>query len=160
MDDDLAKLNKRMGATLIPYGDAEVRREVGAKQAFAESAPAPAAADRLSYNARTKKSVQGTGELLDALANNELKLESIDKKNLPVEFQKLSREEIEARITKAREERASVQKEIDEVSKKRDVYIQAENKRLAEEGKGDGFDEKVAQTIRAQAEKKGISYER
>ncbi len=160
MDDDLAKLNKRMGGTLIPYGDAEVRREVGAKQAFAESAPAAAAADRLSYNAHTKKSVQGAGELLDALAHNELKLESIDKKNLPAEFQKLSREEIEARIAKTQEERAAVQKEIDEVSKKRDAYIQAENKRLAAEGKGDSFDEKIAETIRKQAEEKGITYDR
>ena len=159
MDDDLAKLNKRMGATLIPYGDATVRREVGAKQAFAESAPAAAAADRLSYNARTRKSVQGSGELLDALANNQIKLEAIDKKNLPAEFQKLTREEMDARIAKARTERASVQKEIDEVSKKRDAYIQAENKRLAAEGKGDSFDEKIAETIRKQAEEKGISYE-
>jgi Mg-chelatase subunit ChlD len=160
MDDDLAKLNKRMGATLIPYGDAEVRRGIGAKQAFAESAPAAAAADRLSYNARTRKSVQGTGELLDALANNELKLASIDKKNLPPEFQELTREEMEARIARTREERANVQKEIDEVSKKRDAYIQAENKRLAAEGKGDSFDEKIAETIRRQAEEKGISYDR
>ncbi len=160
MDDDLAKLNKRMGGTLIPYGDAEVRREVGAKQAFAESAPAAAAADRLSYNAHTKKSVQGAGELLDALAHNKLKVESIDKKNLPAEFQKLSRGEIEARIAKTQEERAAVQKEIDEVSKKRDAYIQAETKRLAAEGKGDSFDEKIAETIRKQAEEKGITYDR
>ena len=160
MDDDLAKLNKRMGATLIPYGDASVRHEVGAKQAFAESAPAAAAADRLAYNARTGKSVQGAGELLDALANNELKLEAIDQEKLPSEFQKLSRTEMEARIAKTREDRADVQKEIDEVSKKRDAYIQAENKRLAAEGKGDSFDEKIAETIRKQAEKKGISYER
>ncbi len=159
MDDDLAKLNKRMGETLIPYGDASVRREVGAKQAFAESAPASAAADRLAYNARTKKSVQGAGELLDALASNELKLEAIDQEKLPTELQKLSRKEMEARIAKTREERAAVQKEIDDVSKKRDAYIQAENKRLAAEGKGDSFDENVAQTIRKQAEKKGISYE-
>ena len=32
--------------------------------------------------------------------------------------------------------------------------------RLADAGKGDGFDEKVAQTIRQQAEKKGINYAR
>ena len=42
-----------------------------------------AVADRLSYNARTGKSVQGAGEFLDALASNKLKLESIDKKQLP-----------------------------------------------------------------------------
>jgi Mg-chelatase subunit ChlD len=160
LDEQLAQLNKRMGETLIPYGDAELRREIGAKQAFAESAPAAAAADRLSYNARTKKSVQGAGELIDALAHNELKLDSIEKKNLPAEFQKLSREEIEARIAKTQKERAAVQKEIDEVSKKRDAYIQAENKRLAAEGKGDSFDEKIAMTIRKQAEAKGITYDR
>ena len=104
--------------------------------------------------------MQGAGELLDALANNELKLEAIDQEKLPSEFQKLSRTEMEARIAKTREDRADVQKEIDEVSKRRDDYVQAENKRLAAEGKGDGFDEKVAQTIRKQAEKKGINYER
>jgi Mg-chelatase subunit ChlD len=160
MDEELAKLNKRMGSTLIPYGDAEVRREVTAKQASAESAPAPASADRLSYNARTGKSVQGGGELLDALANKEIKIEAIDQKKLPAEFQKIGRKEMEQRIDQARKERETVQKEIDELAKKRDRYIQTETKRLAAAGKGDGFDEKVAQTIRAQAEKKGINYER
>ena len=90
MDDELARLNKKIGATLIPYGDAALQREVAAKQAFAESAPASAAADRLSYNARTGKAVQGRGELLDALAKNQVKLDSSDKKDLPKEFQKLT----------------------------------------------------------------------
>src|SRR5438094_962768 len=103
MDDELARLNKKIGATLIPYGDAALQREVAAKQAFVESAPASAAADRLSYNAKTGKEVQ-------------------------------------------------------DLAKKRDAYIQAENKRLAEAGKGDGFDDKVAKTIHQQAERKGISY--
>jgi len=158
MDDELAKLNKKIGETLIPYGDADLRREVAAKQAFAESAPATAAADRLSYNAKTKKGVQGRGELLDALASNAVKLESIDKKDLPAEFQKLTKQEIEARIAKTRAERDSLQKEVEELAKRRDAYIQGENKRLAEAGKGDGFDEKVAETIHQQAERKGISY--
>lgn len=158
MDDKLAKLNKKMGETLIPYGDAEARREVAAKQAFAESAPVSAAADRLSYNAKTKKGVQGRGELLDALAGNEVKLESIDRKDLPAELQKLTKEELVSRIAENRAERDRLQKEIQELAKKRDAYIQAENKRLAEAGKGDGFDEKVAETIHQQAERKGISY--
>src|SRR5438874_7789817 len=158
MDDELAKLNKKIGETLIPYGDADLRREVAAKQAFAESASASAAADRLSYNAKTKKGVQGRGELLDALAGNEVKLESIDKKDLPAEFQKLTKDELESRIAKTRVKRDGLQQEIQELAKKRDAYIQAENKRLTEAGKGDGFDEKVAETIHQQAERKGISY--
>src|SRR5438046_1854113 len=158
MDDKLARLNKKIGATLIPYGNAALQREVAAKQAFAESAPASAAADRLSYNARTGKAVQGRGELLDALAKNELKLDAIDKNDLPKDFQKLTKQEMEARIAKTRIERGSLQKEVQDLAKKRDAYIQAENKRLAEAGKGDGFDEKVAETIHQQAERKGISY--
>ena len=158
LDDELAKLNKKIGETLIPYGDADLRREVAAKQAFAESAPASAAADRLSYNAKTKKGVQGRGELLDALASNEVKIESLDKKDLPAEFQELTKEEMETRIAKTRAERDTSQREVQELAKKRDAYIQAENKRLTEAGKGDGFDEKVAETIHQQAERKGISY--
>ena len=158
MDDELARLNKKIGATLIPYGDAALQREVAAKQAFAESAPASATADRLSYNAKTGKAVQGRGELLDALANNKIKLDAIDRKDLPQEFQKLTKQEMEARIAKTRTERDSLQKEVQDLAKKRDAYIQAENKRLAEAGKGDGFDDKVAKTIHQQAERKGISY--
>src|SRR5438132_5330483 len=158
MDDELARLNKKIGTTLIPYGDAALQREVAAKQAFAESAPASAAADRLSYNAKTGKAVQGRGELLDALAKNEVKLDAIDKKDLPKEFRKLTKQEMEARIAKTRAERDSLQKEVQDLAKKREVYIQAENKRLAETGKGDGFDEKVAETIHQQAERKGINY--
>src|SRR4029077_10792566 len=122
------------------------------------SAPASVAADRLSYNARTGKAVQGRGEVLDALAKNQVKLDAIDKKNLPKEFEKLTKQEIETRIAKTRAERDSLQKEVQDLAKKREAYVQAENKRLVEAGKGDGFDEKVAETIHQQAERKGINY--
>jgi hypothetical protein len=65
---------------------------------------------------------------------------------------------MEARIAKARAERDRLQKAVKDLAKKRDAYIQAENNRLAEAGKGDGFDEKVAETIHQQAERKGINY--
>jgi hypothetical protein len=70
----------------------------------------------------------------------------------------LDRNDLQKRIDKARDERADLQKQIVEISKKREVYIQSENKRLAAEGKGDAFDQKVTDTLHAQAAKKGISY--
>jgi Mg-chelatase subunit ChlD len=158
MDADLARLNKQIGATLIPYGDKDLQREVRAKQAFAESAPAAAVADRLNYNSKTGKGVQGRGELLDSMANNQVKLEAVDLKQLPSDWQSLSRNELKTRIEKTRSDRLALQKQVEEVSKKRDAYIQAETKRLAAAGKGDSFDEKVASTIREEAAKKGISY--
>jgi len=158
MDKELSRLNERIGATLIPYGDSKLQAEVHAKYAVAASAPVSAMADRLSYNSKTGKAVQGRGELVDALNDKRLKLDEIDQKKLPTELQKLDRDELQKRIAKTRDERADLQKQIVEVSKKREAYIQSENKRLAAEGKGDAFDQKVTETLHAQAAKKGISY--
>ena len=158
MDKELSRLNERIGATLIPYGDSKLQAEVHAKYAVAASAPVSAMADRLTYNSKTGKAVQGRGELVDALNDKTVKLDEIDQKQLPAELQKLDRSELQKRIAKARDERADLQKQIVEVSKKREAYIQSENKRLAAEGKGDAFDQKVTETLHAQAAKKGISY--
>jgi Mg-chelatase subunit ChlD len=158
MDKELSRLNERIGVTLIPYGDSKQQAEVHAKYAAAKSAPVAAMADRLSYNSKTGKAVQGRGELVDALNDKTLKVDDIDQKQLPAELQELDRNELQKRIAKARDERADLQKQIVEISKKREVYIQSENKRLAAEGKGDAFDQKVTDTLHAQAAKKGISY--
>jgi Mg-chelatase subunit ChlD len=158
LDKELSRLNERMGATLIPYGDSKLQPEVHAKYAVAASAPVAAMADRLSYNSKTGKAVQGRGELVDALNDKTVKLDEIDQKQLPAELQKLDRDELQKRIAKTRDERADLQKQIVEVSKKREAYIQSENKRLAAEGKGDAFDRKVTETLHVQAAKKGISY--
>jgi hypothetical protein len=158
MDKELSQLNERISATLIPYGDRKLQAEVHAKMAMAAAAPASAMADRLSYNSKTGKGVQGAGELVDALNESKLKFEEIDQKQLPTELQKLDRGELQQRVAKARTERADLQKKVMELSKKREAYILSENKRLAAEGKGDAFDAKVAETLRAQAAKKGIGY--
>ena len=158
LDKELSRLNERIGATLIPYGDSKQQAEVHAKYAMAASAPVAAMADRLSYNSKTGKVVQGRGELVDALNDKRVKLDEIDQKQLPAELQKLDSSELQKRIAKARDERADLQKRIVEISKKRAAYIQSENNRLAAEGKGDAFDQKVTETLHAQAAKKGISY--
>jgi hypothetical protein len=158
MDKELSRLNERIGATLIPYGDSTLQAEGHAKFAAAKNAPVAAMADRLSYNSKTGRGVQGSGELVDALNENKVKLDELDQKQLPADLQKLDRDELQKRITKARDERADLQRQIAEVSKKRDAYIQSENKKLAAAGKGDAFDQKVTETLHAQAAKKGISY--
>ena len=122
MDKELSRLNERIGATLIPYGDSKLQAEVHAKYAAAKSAPVAAMADRLSYNSKTGKAVQGRGELVDALNDKTVKLDEIDQKQLPTELQKLDRSELQKRIAKTRDERADLQKQIVEVSKKREAY--------------------------------------
>jgi Mg-chelatase subunit ChlD len=158
VDKELAKLNERIGATVIPYGDARLQSEVHAKTMIAAAAPTAAMADRLSYNSKMGRGIQGRGDLVDALNSNELKLESIDSSQLTAEYQKLDKDELKQRVAKTQAERSELQKKVVELSKKREEYIAAENKRLADKGKGDAFDTKVAETLRTQAAKKGIEY--
>ena len=115
MDKELSRLNERIGVTLIPYGDSKLQAEVHAKYAMAASAPVSAMADRLSYNSKTGKAVQGRGELVDALNDKTLKVDDIDQKQLPAELQKLDRNELQKRIAKARDERAYLQMQIVDV---------------------------------------------
>ena len=158
MDSELVELNRKLGATMVAYGDASARRTVLSKQAASESAPASVAADRLSFNSRSGRVVQGEGELLDSLNGGKVKLESIRKDQLPKEWQALDDKALESAIEKKQEERKELLARIQKLSKGREEYLAQERKRLAEKGKSDSFDDKVAQTIREQAARKGIEY--
>lgn len=155
MDEELARLNRELGATLVAYGGEHTRRAVLAKQAASEAAPASVAADRLSFNVKAGRTVQGEGELLDGLANGSLKLGALKKEQLPKEWQGLSDTELKAAIEKKQAERAALQARILKLNKERDDFLAAERKKAA---KTDSFDGQVAITIRAQAAKKGIEY--
>jgi len=158
MDAELAELNKAVGKTLIGYGDERTRGWVASKQALAEGSAPAAVAGRLAYNAATGKAVQGSGELVDAVRDGKVKIEDVKKEDLPPELQKFSPEELKAHVANQAAERAAIQEKIRELVSKRDTYIAAERKRLAGDKK-DAFDEKVQETIRTQAGRKGIKYE-
>ncbi len=160
MDAELAELNRKVGKTLVGYGDERARRFVSAKQVASETAPASVAADRLSFNAAYGVAVQGEGELLDELKTGKTKLESVKKDQLPAEWQKLSDADLKTEIEKKQKERAELQTRIQELSKKREDYMAQERKRLTADGKTDSFDAKVAETIKAEAARKGIAYEK
>jgi Mg-chelatase subunit ChlD len=158
MDAELAELNRKVGTTLVAYGDVAARRSLTAKQAAAEAAPASVSADRLAFNARYGVAVQGEGELLDSLSSGKLKLTELKREQLPAEWQKLDDAELKAKIEKQQKERTELQAQIVKLSKDRDDFIAKERQRLAAGGKADSFDEKVALAIRTQAAKKGIEY--
>jgi hypothetical protein len=158
MDSELAELNRRIGHTLVAYGSAPGRLAVATKQLAAEAAPASVVADRLTFNARAGVAVQGEGELLDSLNNGKVKLESVEKDQLPAELQQLDKEALKAELGKKQKERAELQARIQKLAQEREQFIGAERRRQAEQGKGDSFDEQVAASIRTEAARKGIEY--
>ena len=157
MDAELAELNRKVGVTLVAYGGERVRREVLAKQAASEAAAAPVVADRLSFNARSGKAVQGDGDLLDSLASGKMKFGEVKKAQLPTEWQKLDDAELKTAIEQKQKERTELQAKILKLNRERDDYLATERKKQPSV-KADSFDEQVTAAIRAQAARKGITY--
>jgi hypothetical protein len=157
MDAEMAALNRKLGETMIAYGDRSMRSSVVAKQALAEAASAPVAADRLAFNAKSGVVVQGGGELLDELAAGRVKLESVKKDSLPEDLQKLDDQDLKATVGKKQAERADLQKQLAKLAKEREDYLAAERRKTTA-GKIDSFDEKVAGWVQSQAARKGIQY--
>ncbi|MFN9368922.1 MAG: hypothetical protein ACK6CT_09180 [Planctomycetia bacterium] len=157
-DDEIARLNRDIGGTLIAYGRAADRNAVHDKQRAAEAAAPAAAADRLAFNATTGRVVQGGGELLDAIERREVDLATLPADELPEEFRDLTQEQREASVAEKRAERKRLQARLDKLLAARAEHVAAERRRLVAEGKADAFDAEVAKTVREQAGRKGIEY--
>jgi hypothetical protein len=160
MDDELARLNRELAGTVLAYGAEAEKAEIRAKVDRSTAAEAPVAASRLAYLEKAGGRVNlGRLDLVGAVATGEVELKDVPEEALPEEMQSMDTQDREAFVAKNLAERERIQREISSLSLKRDGYLRAETERLAAEGKGDGFDQKVLQAIRSQAARKGIRYE-
>ena len=159
MDEDLARLNREIGTTIVAYGSERERGAVMAKQAVAEAAAPAAAADRLAYNAATAKVVQGGGDLVDDLNEGRAKLTELKADELPAELRGKTPEQQKAYLAQQEKRRKELQAQVAELVKKRQAYVDAEAKKAAAEGKGSAFDAEVARTLKEQAKRKKIAFE-
>lgn len=158
MDDELSRLNREIGMTIVAYGSERERGAVMAKQAVAEAAPAAASADRLAYNAATSKVVQGGGDLVDDLNEGRAKLSELKKDELPAELKGKTPEQQKAYLAQQEAKRKQLQAQVAELVKKRQAYVDAEMKKAVAEGKGSAFDVEVARTLKEQAKRKKIAF--
>jgi len=159
MDEELARLNREIGTTIVAYGSERERGAVMAKQAVAEAAAPAAAADRLAYNVATAKVVQGGGDLVDDLKEGRAKLAELKAEELPAELKGKTADEQKAYLARQEKKRTQLQAQVAELVKKRQAYVDAETKKAAAEGKGSGFDAEVARTLKEQAKRKKIAFE-
>jgi hypothetical protein len=156
MDQDMVSLNRKLGETLVPYGAAPARKSVYDKQKASEQAGGGVISDRLAYNARTRRIVQGGGDLIDDIDAGRVKLESIPVTELPESLKPLSPDEQSVWLDKRRNERKELQHVVDNLIMERDAYIEKARKK---QGNRDAFDEEVTRMLREQAARKGIVYE-
>jgi len=157
-DKELSELNRRLNGTYVYYGSEgregqmrQVTQDVNA----AKSSPS-SAASRVSSKGGGYYS-NGKWDAVDAIKENRVTAEGIDAKTLPPEVAKLSMEERKAYLAKKADERAAIQKRIGEVSREREAYLAAEQKK-----KGDGaatLDSAMVQSIQKQLLAAGYTVE-
>jgi len=159
MDDELAKLNRDLASTLVPYGAPSEQAELEAKRDRAARAEPAAVASRLGFLAKSGGRLNsGRADLLDAIASGDKKLADVPVSELPAPLQALAPTAREEVVKQKLDERQKLQKKIADLSVERDAYVAKENERRAAAGKDDGFDLKVQEAVRLQALAYGISY--
>jgi hypothetical protein len=152
-DDELAVLNRKLAATVIPYGDAREQAEVREKVKNSLDAAPEAAASRLSYLAkRGGRANLGRADLVDAVTSGSIAVKDVPPAALPEPMQKLSEAERARFVEKKQDERREIQEKIAKLAGERDTFL----RKAEASGPADGFDAKVRQVVKEQAAKKGI----
>lgn len=161
-DTEIARLNRDLSETVVGYGDAVAQRRVESRLGTVAAAKAESIADRAGFLMKTAataapaKVISGDEDLISLVGEGKVALEAVDAGRLPAEMQKLNPAEQKAVIEAKAQQRKELNAQMEELVKKRSAYVEEEKKRLAKEGKRDGFDEKVKDMLRKQAAAKGI----
>ena len=155
-DAKLAELAAKVGKTYMTYGDKRKRDENVTAQSASEmritkDAALGAQADRAVNKA--VNSFQYDGDLVQDVENETVKIEDVKTENLPEDLQKMSVAARKREIDKRIAERKAIRAEILTVSKQREQFIAAEQKK---QGKTNGFDTAVAQALKEQLLRRGI----
>ena len=162
-DAKLTELSKKLEATRVYYGSAEVRGQAKkraglAKVFYAKSAPS-ATATRAVFNAGEagRHNFAGKDELVQAVADKRVKLEDLKDDELPGDLRKMKPEERKKFVEQQLATRAKLQKEIQALSEKRQAHIKAQLAKSKLKPKA-SLDHKLYDAIKGQAGKKGIEY--
>nr|WP_313809687.1 hypothetical protein [Allomuricauda sp.] len=93
-------------------------------------------------------------DLVDAVEDEEVEISELSEKDLPQELKGKSDKEIEDFIEAKKEERNRIQKEIQELNKKREVYIAKNQKEETGE-----LENALLSAIKSQAAKKNYKWD-
>lgn len=150
-DDPIIIIQRKINATIIPYGSAEHQGKIAKKIKLNESAPSSAAADMASYINKSQKgagAVTGGGDLVEDIKNGRLKLDKIEAKELPAELKDMPVAKQKEYIDQKIAERESLSAELASLVKKRDEFIREAGAKAA--SSTDNFDSGVKKTLQKQ----------
>jgi Mg-chelatase subunit ChlD len=159
-DADLARLSVKLDETCLYYGKQELRESQLKRKAtafaFQRSASVTANAQRAVFNVAPagKDNLVGQHELLDAVDQKKVDLNSIADEELPEELKPLSPAERAKFVNEKQAERQAIQREIADLAKKRQAHLEA----LARQSVEKPLEHLIFESIRDQGAKVGIRY--
>lgn len=146
-DDAISECNLKLNSTYISYSKAgaaqkenQIRQDDNAK--LLSSA---------NYTERAVSKTQkvynnSTWDLVDKVVADEKALDKIDKSELAVELQTKTKDELKALVVEKKKEREDLQKQITELAKKRQAYIDEQAKK-DKKSTGDDLGEAINQSV-------------
>ena len=153
-DSTLITLNNKLNGTYLSYGYmGRSKKELqGAMDAANSNINSYAGVNRAVSKSSSKTYNNSSWDLVDAKAEDNKILEKVDLKTLPDSLQKKSKAELEVIVNQKSKERAGIQKEMQDVNKKREAYIAAEKIKKAKTGNhSQTLESEVEKIIREQA---------
>jgi hypothetical protein len=162
-DEQILRLGEQLNQTYVAYGQTgrsrlenQLRQDLNAKAAGAPGAVPQAAIERSVVKA-TDLYQNAHWDLVDRMRNDKnFDIKQLKEEELPAELRALKPEERLDYLNKKAEQRAALQKQIQELNAKRQKKIAEE---MAKRAKNDGekaFDEALKAIIREQAQAKGF----
>lgn len=155
-DDIIIKLNSKLNKTYVSYGalGKSKRRAQAAQDANAMEMEKGVAVKRAaSKSSRLYKN--STWDMVDASEDKDFDLSKIERDVLPEELKGKSTKEMEAYIQLKKTERSQIQKEIQELSTKREAFISKNQK----EGSKGELENALLEAIQKQAAQKNYKWE-
>jgi Mg-chelatase subunit ChlD len=162
-DAELSRLSLELDGTLVHYGSAEEKLAMEAKKEQAAkiyaAAKPSAVAKRALFNTKKSgsKTFLGSQELVHDFSTGRVKLDQIEREELPPEMQTLSKVELAADLEKRKRERSQIAARIASLGQKRQAYIEKKVRSSDAEGSR-SLDAKIFKCIQTQAMQKGIRY--
>jgi hypothetical protein len=159
MDADLARLSNELNKTYIAFGGEGGRvaaENQAAQDKNAAAMSAPAAASRAAAKASTLYD-NDRWDLVDATKHGKRDVKDMKPADLPAEMRNMNADQRQKYVEQKAQERAQLQKQINELNAKREGYIANERKKTA--GKGPkGFDDAFNGAVQKEAESTGFQF--
>ncbi|MDH3641723.1 MAG: VWA domain-containing protein [Gammaproteobacteria bacterium] len=162
-DDELAQLSASLDDTRLYYGSDEERevkqRKIEATDKLHAFASTSAKARRATFNASVSGAANqfGDGDLVADVAAGRVDLKELDSGLLPEPLKALAPEERNEVVQESVRRRDDLKRQIGELAQRRDSYLASEVEASGEKEKS--LDYRLFDTVRAQAEKKGLEYD-